>query len=32
MEILRTDWNTVDGEQIDQHRREIVRLKAKMKG
>ena len=31
MDILRTDWNTTDGEQIDQHRREIQRLKAKMK-
>ena len=31
MNILRTDWNTTDGEQIDQHRREIARLRARMK-
>lgn len=31
IEILRTEWNTFDGEQIDQHRREIARLKEKMK-
>ena len=32
MDILRTEWDTTDGEQIDQHRREIARLKEKMKG
>ena len=31
MEILRTEWDVTSGEQIDQHYREIQRLKEKMK-
>ena len=27
IEILRTDWDTVEGEQVDQHRRKIAELK-----
>lgn len=30
LEILRTEWDTTDGEQIDYHRREIARLRGKM--
>lgn len=30
MDILRSDWDFTDGEQIDFHRREIARLQAKM--
>lgn len=30
MEILRTEWDTEKGEQIDYHHREIARLRAKM--
>lgn len=29
LEILRTEWSTTSGEQMDQHYREIERLKAK---
>lgn len=32
MEVLRTEWDTSDGEQIEQHRREIRRLREKMGG
>ncbi len=30
MEILRTDWDTAEGEQVDQHRRKIEELKRKL--
>jgi len=32
MEILRSEWDTEAGEQIDYHHREIARLRAKMAG
>ena len=32
MEILRSEWDTETGEQIDYHHRQIARLRAKMAG
>lgn len=30
MEVLRTDWDATEGEQVDQHRRKIAELKKKL--